>query len=222
MSAGKTIALSFGSAILGGSLVLAILKWEPELLNIKANNSVKTNNSVEITEKNSNKREDLFDSFTQQQKKMRKQLDSFFDEDFLGQNDPFESMRKFRKELEEETKEFVSGSVAPFDSWYGHKFGGGNVSDIEKREDEAYVYYDIKVEDLNSTTLNAKVENGYITITGRIEKKTGSNDDDLSSQSVFSSTFSRTFPLPANVDEDKMEMLSGEDKVVLKFPKKKI
>lgn len=83
----------------------------------------------------------------------------------------------------------------------------------------------IKVNDLNSTSVNTKIENGYITITGTVEKKSGSddkkNDSGFSSQSIYKSTFNRTFPLPEHVDQNRMEMSPEKDKIVLKFPKVK-
>ena len=114
-------------------------------------------------------------------------------------------------------------SSNPFDSWFSDKFGGGTIKDISKREDDSSVYYDIKVEDVKSTSINTKVENGYITITGTTEKRNDTSDekenDGLSSQSVYKSTFHRTFPLPEQVDQNKMQMTSEKDKIVLKFPK---
>ncbi|MGZ3691073.1 MAG: Hsp20/alpha crystallin family protein, partial [Pseudobdellovibrio sp.] len=112
----------------------------------------------------------------------------------------------------------------PFDSWFSDKFGGGSVYDISKREDDSFVYYDIKVGDLNSTSINTKIENGYVSISGTEEKKSGPEvkEGNASTQSIFKSSFSRTFPLPGNVDQAKMQMLTEKDKVVLKFPKKKV
>ena len=48
-----------------------------------------------------------------------------------------------------------------FDSWYSDDFGRGSIEDISKREDDLYIYYEIKVEDLNLTSLNTKIENGH-------------------------------------------------------------
>lgn len=118
--------------------------------------------------------------------------ESIFDDDFFSQNDPFEEMIKF---------------------------SGRTVNDISRREDNDFVYYDIQVDDLKSTSINTKIENGYITISGSLEKKSQSSEEDSSAQSIFKSTFNRTFPLPDQVDQDKMQMIPEKDKVVLKFPK---
>jgi len=90
-----------------------------------------------------------------------------------------------------------------------------------KREDDGFVYYDIKVDDVKSTSINTKVENGYVTITGTVEKKTSSDekDDQYAARSIYKSSFNRTFPLPTHVEQTKMQMLTDKDKITLKFPK---
>jgi len=78
-------------------------------------------------------------------------------------------------------------------------------------------------DDLNSISINTKVENGYVTINGTFEKKNEGNRDDekdkLSSQYSYKSTFNRAFPLPENVNVDKMQMTPEKNKIILKFPK---
>ena len=130
-----------------------------------------------------------------------------------------------REQMEKRLQGFNEGHNSPanpFDMWFSNKFGGGRISDISQREDDNSIYYDISVEDVNATSINTKVENGYITITGTTEKKVGSEkkEGDVSSEkSIYKSTFNRSFPLPQNVDERKMQMISERDKIILKFPK---
>lgn len=111
----------------------------------------------------------------------------------------------------------------PFETLFPDHFGEGSFDNIITREDSEFVYYDIKVNDLNSTSVDTKIENGYITITGTIEKKNSNvdkeHDNGISSLSIFKSTFNRTFSLPAHVDHNKMEMIPEKDKIILKFPK---
>ena len=111
--------------------------------------------------------------------------------------DPFEEIRNMHQQME---KEFEN-------------IRGSSVYHISEREDQDYVYYDIKAEDLSFTNLNTKVESGYVTITGTLEK------NESSGQSFFKTTFNRSFPLPENIDQDKMQMTSEKGVVVLKFPK---
>jgi HSP20 family molecular chaperone IbpA len=114
----------------------------------------------------------------------------------------------------------------PFDSWSSGQFGAAAINEITKREDEDSVYYDITVEDINSTSVNTKVEDGYMTITGTTEKKNVTTeqqqDDGISARSIYKSTFNRTFPLPEDVDPNKMQMTAEKDKIILKFPKIKV
>lgn len=205
----KTIVVPAASAVVGGVAVIAALKLNPSLIT-----------KIEGEKNQIQKHESIFDDILKKQDGIRHQFDSLFDDDFFGRNDPFEEMKKMREEMEKRMERFGPGrSTNPFDSWFSDKFGGGTINDISKREDDDFVYYDIKVDDLNSTSVNTKIENGYITITGSVEKKTGDDGGDSTSTSVFKSTFNRTFPLPDHVDHNKMEMLPEKDKIVLKFPK---
>lgn len=225
MSNVKTVVLSLGSALIGGLIVAGVILWNPTLVTGSPNVSTNKDQEESINLNPPSTEKDLFESMDKYQNDMRSQFDSFFNDDFFSQDDPFEAMRKFRQRMQKDMQDFKSPSFStPFDSWFGNKFGGGTVQDIEKREDENFVYYDIKVKNVKGTTVNTKVENGYLTITGQIESKNTEEDEEsgFSNSSVFSSTFSRTFPLPADVDEDAMEMESEKNKIVLKFPKKKI
>lgn len=133
-------------------------------------------------------------------------FDDVFGDDFSNMmEDPFQAMRKFRGDLTD-----------PFDHWFERKFGG-TVNDITEHEDNNYVYFNVKVEDLKSTSIQTKVENGYIEISGTTEKKSGHGDG----ESIYESAFHRSFPVPANVDANRMQTLTENGEIVLKFPKLK-
>ncbi|MGZ3722900.1 MAG: Hsp20/alpha crystallin family protein [Bdellovibrionales bacterium] len=68
-----------------------------------------------------------------------------------------------------------------------------------------------------STSIETKVENGYLMINGKQDKKKSVGGG----ESIFESTFHRTFPAPSNVDSSKMQTQTENDKIVLKFPKLK-
>ncbi len=213
----KSVIVPTVSAVAGGIVVVAALKMSPALRSKIGESDAKPSASRDM----------IFDEILTKQKDIHQQFDSIFNDNFFGSSDPFEDMRRMREQMRKRMEMFEKpGSTSnPFDSWFSDKFGGGSVDDIAKREDDDFVYYDIKIHDLNSTSIDTKIENGYITITGTVEKKNGADDkkDDVgfSPQSIFKSTFNRTFPLPENVDQNKMEMLPEKDKVVLKFPKVK-
>ncbi|MEN0059796.1 MAG: Hsp20 family protein [Bdellovibrio sp.] len=209
----KKILVPIVSAVMGGAIVVAALKMSPNL-----------RSKIEGSEsKNPVTADPVFDDILKKQQGIRQNFDNLFNDDFFGGSDPFEDMKKMREQMDKRMEKFgikPHSMTNPFDSWFSDKFGGGTVNDISKREDDNFVYYDIKIEDLNSTSINTKIENGYITITGTVEKKSGSDGEESSSQSIYKSTFNRTFPLPENVDENKMEMTPEKNKITLKFPKR--
>lgn len=163
-----------------------------------------------------------FDSILKDQEKLFKNFDSMFNDDFFRHDDPFEEMRKFRERLHGEFRPKKSNPLfsSPFDSWYEDKFGGGSVEEISKREDDKYVYYDIKLPDVEGSSVKTNVENGYLTITGEV-KKSKNADKGGGVHSFYQSSFRRTIPLPEDVIGEQMEMVSEKDKLVLKFPKQK-
>jgi HSP20 family molecular chaperone IbpA len=142
-------------------------------------------------------------------------FDQFYGNDFFGNSrDPFESMRKMREQMMKEFDQPEEGSGI-FDSWYKHKFGGGDAGEIKKREDTDFIYYDIAVKDVGKDKLNVRVANGQIEISGQIEKRS----DDNGQGTYFSSSFHRSFPLPPDVDGNKVQMEQNKDLLTLKFPK---
>ncbi len=211
----KQVLVPAMSAIAGGLVVLGAIKFSPRFQSkVDGVNQAKQTHDA------------IYDDIFKKQDGIRNQFDNIFNDDVFNQGDPFDQMRKMRDQMEKRIQGLNANhlnSSNPFDSWFSDKFGGGTINDISKREDDSSVYYDIKVEDVKSTSINTKVENGYITITGTTEKKSSTSDeretDGFSAKSVYKSTFNRTFPLPEQVDQNKMQMTSEKDKIVLKFPK---
>jgi HSP20 family molecular chaperone IbpA len=151
------------------------------------------------------------------QRNMDSLFDQFYNDDFFGRShDPFEEMRRMRERMLKDFERPDEGTGL-FDSWYKKKFGGGDVGEITKREDDQFVYYDIAIKGLDQNKLNVKVENGQIEISGQIEKKS----QDENAGSFFSSSFHRSFPTPPDVDPNKVQMEQEKDKLVVKFPKMK-
>ncbi len=141
-------------------------------------------------------------------------FDQFFNDDFFDRSrDPFEEMRQMRERMMRQFEPEEGGE--PFDSWFQKKFGGGKAGDIRKREDEHFVYYDILIEGLKPEKVNINVENGQLSVSGQIENKSEENH----SGSYFSSTFHRSFPVPTNVDSNRVQMEQIQGKIIVKFPK---
>jgi HSP20 family molecular chaperone IbpA len=141
-------------------------------------------------------------------------FDRFFNDDFFGRSrDPFEEMRRMREGMLKQFNQEEGGGL--FDSWYRKKFGGGNAGDVSQREDDHYLYYDISVEGLKPEKVKVKVENGQLSISGQVEKKS----EEAGSGSYFVSSFHRSFPVPPDVESSKVQIDQEKDKLVVKFPK---
>ena len=114
---------------------------------------------------------------------------------------PFAEAERIQQEMEKQMRAGQRGIFA-FDSEMGQQ--------VVTKEDANSVSYEIKGVD---GKLNTEVKNGYLTISGETKKQAGN--------ASIQSSFHRMFPLPPNVDSEKMETISEKDKVVLRFPKRK-
>lgn len=120
---------------------------------------------------------------------------------FFGGTDPFEEARRMHGGL---LRGFPGMAITM----------GGEDQEIVEKEDDKAVYYEIS--GVDQTKLSTKVEDGMLTIEGRTKQEKGQGGF----RATMQSSFHRSFPLPPNVDERKMEMSSEGDKVILKFPKR--
>jgi len=207
----KNLLIAVSGAIIGGASVFAAVKYSPSF----------QSKAMDAGPRPNQQKDQIFSDILDRQNEIKDRFDSLLDDEFFD-TDPFEGMRKMREQMEKQMEEFPMGNkstINPFDAWYTDRFGGGTIHDISQREDEDFVYYDIKVTDLNQTSINTKVENNYVTITGTVENTHGDENSDSPNRSLFKSTFTRTFPLPGDVDSSKMQMSPEKNKIVLKFPK---
>lgn len=142
-------------------------------------------------------------------------FDGLFNDDFFRQSgDPFTQMRRMREQM---LKNFPqpNGAGSPFDSWFEKKFGGGSVAELNQREDDKFVYYDIAIQGLAENKVKVNVSDGQVEISGEVTKKSESGNQ----ASVFTSTFHRSIPVPVGVDANKAELNQEKDRIVVKFPK---
>ncbi len=116
------------------------------------------------------------------------------------EQDPFQQLESMHEQLAG-----FSGSMT---------LGGVGEQEIVEKEDEESFFYEIS--GIDQTKLSTRVEDGYIMIKGETKKSQGAGG----MSATIQSTFQRTFPLPPNVDETKMEMSNDKDKVILRFPKR--
>jgi len=141
------------------------------------------------------------ESFFKDHEKIQSHFKNFLADPFFT-DDLSKEMNSLHREMQEQM-----GQLSISNSAY----------EISEREDSQNIYYDIKVPNINATSINTNIKEGQIIISGTVEKK--NNNEPNSTQSFFKSSFQRSFPLPENIDQHKMEMTNEGNKIVLRFPK---
>lgn len=164
---------------------------------------------------------DPIDTLFSQKRGLDKTFDRVFDDDFFSSSgDPFSQMKKMRKNMLKRFESFEDDSGSGlFDSWFKKRFGGGQPGDIQTREDDKFVYYDVFVKGLSKEKVDIRVEDGQITVSGTVRNESNDESEGTASSFFSSSTFHRSFPVPPNVDSGKVQMEQQGDKIVVKFPK---
>jgi HSP20 family protein len=164
---------------------------------------------------------DTNDKLSNQEGSMDKTFDSFFNDDFFrSSKSPFEEMRRMQESMMRQFDQFDSDpGGGMFGSWFKKRFGGGEPGDIQTREDDDFIYYDVVIKDLSNKKLDIKVESGQIMISGTIEKRSDDKGKQGNSSQFYSSTFHRSFPIPYGVDGDRVQMEQEDEKIIIKFPK---
>ncbi len=136
---------------------------------------------------------DTQDKVFRREESLDKTLDSFFNDDFFRLNKShFEEMRRMQESM---MRQFGQLDDDPgggaFGSWFKKRFVGGEPDDIQTREDEDFIYYDVVIKDLSNKQLDIQVEGGQIVISGTIEKRSDNKGKNANSSQFYSSTFYR-------------------------------
>lgn len=210
---------------IGGGAVLLALKLDPSLVSGLVSNSPLPTKQSEINEQ----AEESLEEKTERQQafnsnRSKSPFDAFESMDSRSR-DIFSQMRKMQES-------FFGGGFDNFfesdlmDMGPASRFGVGGMAssaNITSREDQHFLYYEISGDSIENTSVSTSVEDGYLTITAEIHSGNPKAENDESGgssfQSNFQSTMQRTFPLPGNVDESKMETLAEGSKIILRFPK---
>jgi HSP20 family molecular chaperone IbpA len=156
--------------------------------------------------------------------KFNEKFDSFFDEDFFKNTEnPFKEMDEFRDMMRGQFKKLdfgkdLSFSDHLFDAWFSHRFGG-NVGDIQRKEDKDYVYYQFKVDDPKKYKFTAKIQDGTVRLSAESRSELEKEKTGYESKSVSEYKFERSFPIPANVDAGKFKTSVEGNQYIVKFPK---
>ena len=152
-------------------------------------------------------------------------FDSLFDEDFFeNAANPFDEMDEFRDIMRSQFKKLdfgkdMSFSDHLFDTWFSHRFGG-NFGDIQKKEDQEYVYYEFKVDDPKKYKFTVKVQGGMIQLSAENKTESKNEKEAYESKSVTEYKFERSFPIPTNVDTSKFKTSVEGNQYIVKFPKR--
>ncbi len=163
------------------------------------------------------------DKLSNHEERMDKTFDSFFNDDFFrSSKSPFEEMRRMQESMMRQFNQDDDDSGGGiFGSWFKKRFGGGEPGDIQTREDEDFIYYDVIIKDLSNKKLDIRVEDGQIKISGTVEKRSDDKGKNTNSSKFYRSTFHRSFPVPYGVDSDRVQMEQDGEKIIIKLPKVK-
>ena len=100
-----------------------------------------------------------------------------------------------------------------------------NVSDgiqVEEHEDSDFKYVEVLAEGVDKDSLNINIADGMISISGEIRKSNDDQTGDRYYKSHFISSFNRRFNIPYGVDPEKVKIDTEDDRIVIKFPKKRV
>ncbi|MBC99243.1 MAG: hypothetical protein CME63_15985 [Halobacteriovoraceae bacterium] len=155
-------------------------------------------------DQSSQKRVDPFSQFDQMRLEMRRQMDQMMARAFDDSDDDF-----FKSSLFSD-----SGIGAGFE-----KSALRPGIQVTHGEDDEYKFIKISGEGVDKETLDIKVKEGMVSISGQVKKISG---DGKGSQSTYISRFSQSFNIPSGVSEQDLEVENEDDSLILKFKKKMI
>jgi HSP20 family protein len=191
----KVISASFLSFIFGGLLTYFVTDY----IRLKSNHNSDQQLSYQSTAPIKLKNNDINNSFKnidQFHQQMQRQMDKMFDR-----------------------KSFLDSSF--FDSGLFGNIGGALEDDlsVEHHEDEKFKYIEINGRGLDKDAINVDISNGMVSISGEIKNKSDNQDRNSFIRSQSISTFSKSFSIPRGVNENKVEIDTEGQKIIIKFPK---
>jgi HSP20 family molecular chaperone IbpA len=137
---------------------------------------------------------------------------------FAGMGPKLNKLKKQMQDMMEEQEkkqdeeDAILGSLSNSLSQFGLAFDVGKVTE---REDENFYYYDLEVGSSENNKIEVNVKDNYLMLSGTIEKVDGN--------SSFTSSFNKSFPIPADADASLLEVDSNskENFLIIKVPRKK-
>jgi len=96
---------------------------------------------------------------------------------------------------------------------------GESQLEVRTVSDQDHEYVEVFSDGLDPKAINVKIEEGYVTLSGTIEKKVERKSNGGISTSSYVSSFQRSFNVPSGVDESKVTFETQKNKLIIKFKK---
>ncbi len=133
-------------------------------------------------------------------------------------DDAFAQMDRIRDQMRQQMNQMnkmMDGAFtgnSPFDGQDGLNSG----VEVTQGEDDQYKFIKIAGEGVDKDSLDIQIKNGMVSISGRMEHKSG---DGQSYESTSISSFTQSFNTPSGVNEEDVKFDSEDGALVLKFRK---
>ncbi|MEC7276571.1 MAG: Hsp20/alpha crystallin family protein [Bdellovibrionota bacterium] len=146
-------------------------------------------------------------------------------------NDPFAQMDKIHDQMQKRMNKVFGNSMlgsgmlgsSLFDnSFFDSNRFGGMTSDglkVEEYEDDEFKYVEVIADGIDKNSININISDGMISISGEIRRTDDNQSTNSRSMSHFVSSFSRSFNIPRDVNEENVKIETEENKIVIKFPR---
>lgn len=126
----------------------------------------------------------------------------------LEKGDVFSQMKKMEKRMESFFKKSFNHKQRDFE--------------VLHREDDNAKYIEIKADGIIKKALKINVSKGVISISGQVRKTNEVTNKNSNSYSSYISSFQKSFNVPDGVNENELSINEKDNKIIIKFPKKKI
>ncbi len=136
--------------------------------------------------------------------------------------DSFSRMRKMMQAQSEMMNQMMNSLVTDKDF---ADFGSGLNSgpELVRKDENSEVHYELNMEGVDRNSLNIKVENGMISVSGQSRIENIREENNMKSKSVSISSFSKSIPVPEGVESNSFKVEEKDEKtLLLKFKKVKI
>ncbi|TNE95751.1 MAG: Hsp20 family protein [Deltaproteobacteria bacterium] len=156
---------------------------------------------------------------------------AFFLSTAFGQNtktldqemaDSFARMRKMMESHSKMMDQMMNSLVTDQDfADFGNGLNSG--PELVRKDENSEVHYELNMDGVDRNSLNIKVENGMISVSGQSRIENIKEENNMKSKSVSISSFSKSIPVPEGVEANSFQIEEKDQKtLLLKFKKVKI